>query len=54
MGQILLSFKTVNAKIHKKSIYLYELLALANKIFLVSILTLEKGAFWLQLKTSNK
>ena len=35
-----LSFKTVNAKIQKKSIYLYELLALANKICLVSILTL--------------
>ena len=40
MGSILLSFKTVNAKIQKKSIYLHELLALANKICLVSLLTL--------------
>ena len=45
MGQILLSFKTVNAKIHKKSIYVYELLALANKICLVSILTLGARSF---------
>ena len=45
MGQILLSFKTVNAKIHKKSIYVYELLALANKICLVSVLTLGARSF---------
>lgn len=45
MGPILLSFKTVNAKIHQKSIYLYELLVLANKICLVSILTLGTRSF---------
>ena len=45
MGPILLGFKTVNAKIHKKSIYLYELLALANKICLVSINSRHKELF---------